>query len=94
MRIALIGCEVVLRELCDAVVRSPHQTDLVFLPKGLHDLGAKTCCRGARPRPTRSGNVSLPSAARRVADPGTSTLRFPGAVGLTLKTGMTYPIRP
>ena len=41
MRIALVGCEVVLRELCDAVVRSPHQTDLVFLPKGLHDLGAK-----------------------------------------------------
>ncbi len=41
MRIALIGCEVVLRELCDAVVRSPHPVDLEFLPKGLHDSGAK-----------------------------------------------------
>jgi hypothetical protein len=41
MRIALVGCEVVLRELCDAVVRSAHQVDLVFLSKGLHDLGAK-----------------------------------------------------
>lgn len=41
MRIALVGCEVVLRELCDAVVRSPHRADLVILPKGLHDLGAR-----------------------------------------------------
>lgn len=41
MRITLVGCEVVLRELCDAVVRSPHHVDLVFLPKGLHDLGAR-----------------------------------------------------
>lgn len=41
MRLLLVGCEVVLRELCDAVVRSPHHVDLEFLPKGLHDLGAK-----------------------------------------------------
>jgi hypothetical protein len=41
MRLVLVGCEVVQRELCDAVVRSPHHVDFVLLPKGLHDLGAK-----------------------------------------------------
>jgi hypothetical protein len=41
MRLLLIGCEVILRELCDALARSPHQVDVEFLPKGLHDLGAK-----------------------------------------------------
>jgi hypothetical protein len=39
-RIKLIGCEVLYRELCMAVARSPHQVDMAFLPKGLHDLGA------------------------------------------------------
>lgn len=39
MRFLLIGCEVLLRELCHAVARSPHQVDVQFLPKGLHDLG-------------------------------------------------------
>jgi hypothetical protein len=41
MRLHLIGCEVILRELCDGLVRSPHQFEVEFLPKGLHDLGAK-----------------------------------------------------
>jgi hypothetical protein len=27
------------RELCHAVARSPHQIDIEFLPKGLHDIG-------------------------------------------------------
>ncbi len=39
MRLLLIGCEVLLRELCDAVVHSPHLVDMQFMPKGLHDLG-------------------------------------------------------
>jgi hypothetical protein len=39
MRLLLIGCEVLLRELCDAVVHSPHLVDIQFMPKGLHDLG-------------------------------------------------------
>lgn len=39
MRLKLISCEVLLREMCDAVARSPHQVDPEFLPKGLHDLG-------------------------------------------------------
>jgi hypothetical protein len=40
MRLKLISCEVLLREMCDAVARAPHQVDLEFLPKGLHDLGS------------------------------------------------------
>ncbi|MBI4910819.1 MAG: DUF1638 domain-containing protein [Acidobacteria bacterium] len=41
MRYQLISCEVLFREMCDAVARSPHQVDVVFLSKGLHDLGGK-----------------------------------------------------
>lgn len=46
MRILLIGCEVVIRELCEAVTRSPHVIDARFLSKGLHDLGARTMRQG------------------------------------------------
>ena len=42
MRLKLIGCEVLYRELCAAVARSPHQVDVSFLPKGLHDLGSSS----------------------------------------------------
>lgn len=41
MRLQLISCEVLYREMCDAVARSPHQVDVQFLSKGLHDLGGK-----------------------------------------------------
>jgi len=41
LRIKLIGCEVLFRELCDAAARAPHQTDIEFLPKGIHDLGGE-----------------------------------------------------
>jgi hypothetical protein len=39
MRFKLISCEVLFREMCDACAHSPHQVDVEFLPKGLHDLG-------------------------------------------------------
>ena len=39
MRLKLVACEVLYREMCAAVARSPHQVDIEFLPKGLHDLG-------------------------------------------------------
>ena len=39
MRLQLIGCEILLRELCDAIVHSSHRVDVQFMPKGLHDLG-------------------------------------------------------
>ena len=41
MRILLIGCEVVIRELCDSVAHAPHVVDTKFLTTGLHDLGGK-----------------------------------------------------
>jgi hypothetical protein len=41
MRFKLISCEVLFREMCDACAHSPHQVDVEFLPKGLHDLGGK-----------------------------------------------------
>jgi hypothetical protein len=39
MRLKLIACEILFRELCAAVARSTNQVDLEFLPKGLHDIG-------------------------------------------------------
>jgi len=41
MRFFLISCEVLYREMCDAIAHSPHQVDVQFLSKGLHDLGGK-----------------------------------------------------
>ncbi len=40
MRLKLITCEALYREMCDAVARSPHQVDIEFLPKSLHDQGS------------------------------------------------------
>jgi len=42
VRLKLIACEVLYREMCAAVARAPHQVDIEFLPKGLHDLGGAT----------------------------------------------------
>ncbi len=42
MRLSLIGCGLLLRELSDAIVHSPHLIDAKFLPAGLHDTGAKS----------------------------------------------------
>lgn len=39
MRLKLISCEILYREMCAAVARSPNQVDIEFLPKGLHDIG-------------------------------------------------------
>ena len=39
MRLKLISCEVLYRELASAIARSPHTIDVEFLPKGLHDIG-------------------------------------------------------
>ena len=41
MRLLLIGCGLLVRELSDAIVHSPHLVDAKFLPAGLHDSGAK-----------------------------------------------------
>ncbi len=41
MRLKVISCEVFYREICMAVARSVNRVDMEFLPKGLHDIGAK-----------------------------------------------------
>ena len=41
MRLTVVSCEIFHREMCLAAARSPNQVDLVFLPKGLHDIGSK-----------------------------------------------------
>lgn len=39
MILKLIACEILYREFCAAVARSPHRVDIEFMPKGLHDIG-------------------------------------------------------
>jgi hypothetical protein len=41
MRLKVISCEVFYREMCAVIARSPNRVDMEFLPKGLHDIGAK-----------------------------------------------------
>ena len=41
MRLKLICCEVLYREICHVVANSPHTVDVEFLPKGLHDFGVE-----------------------------------------------------
>jgi len=40
-RSALLACEILFRELCALAAGTPEVYDLVFLPKGLHDLGGE-----------------------------------------------------
>jgi hypothetical protein len=40
VRLKLIACEILCRELCAVAARSTNCIDVEFLPKGLHDLGA------------------------------------------------------
>jgi len=40
MRLRVIACEVLCREIANAASLSPHQVDVEFLEKGLHDYGA------------------------------------------------------
>ncbi len=39
MRLKLIACEILYRELCLVVAQSINQVDVEYLPKGLHDIG-------------------------------------------------------
>jgi hypothetical protein len=39
LRLKLIACEILYRELCAVTARSFNQVDIHFLPKGLHDIG-------------------------------------------------------
>ena len=40
MRLKLLACEILYREICACIARSRNIVDVEFLPKGLHDLGA------------------------------------------------------
>ncbi|MFH1022150.1 MAG: DUF1638 domain-containing protein, partial [Planctomycetota bacterium] len=40
MNLKIISCEIFYREMCALAARSPNRTDIEFLPKGLHDIGA------------------------------------------------------
>jgi hypothetical protein len=42
MQFKLISCEILYREMCGAVANSPHQVDVEFLPKGLHQVGCSS----------------------------------------------------
>ncbi len=42
MKIKLIACEIFYREVCAVASRSTNQIDIEFLPKRLHDIGAKS----------------------------------------------------
>ena len=44
MRLKLIACEILYREVCEVVARSVNQVDVCFMPKGLHDIGAEKMC--------------------------------------------------
>lgn len=39
MRLKVICCQVLTREMASAISRSPHSVELAILPMGLHDLG-------------------------------------------------------
>lgn len=41
MRIKLIACEILYRELCFCAAQSPNVVDLEFVTQGLHDLGSE-----------------------------------------------------
>jgi hypothetical protein len=45
VRLKLIACEILYRELCAAIARSTNRIDVEFLPKGLHDMGTKGMSR-------------------------------------------------
>ena len=38
MKLRLVSCEIFFREMNAAVARSPHEVEIIFLPKGLHDM--------------------------------------------------------
>src|SRR5262249_55435793 len=42
MKLKLISCEVLYREMCAVIARSPNEVDVEFLPKGLHDIGCSS----------------------------------------------------
>lgn len=55
MHFRLISCEVLYREMCAAIARSPHAVDIEFLPKGLHDSPSADMLRTVQSLVDRAG---------------------------------------
>jgi Protein of unknown function (DUF1638) len=45
LRLKLLACEILYREFCAVIARSPNRVDIEFLPKGLHDMGKEAMQR-------------------------------------------------
>ncbi len=45
MYFKLISCEILYREICSSIAASPHQIDVEFMPKGLHDIAGEGMSR-------------------------------------------------
>jgi len=45
MKFRLLSCDVLMREVCHCIVRSPHTVDLSFTPRGEHNEPAKLRAR-------------------------------------------------
>src|SRR3990172_12575555 len=70
MRLKLIACEILYREICAVVARSTNQGDVLFMPKGLHDSGQATMharLGEALAQADETGYDALPSGHRLCA---------------------------
>lgn len=83
----LITCEVFHRELLAAVARSPHQVDVVELPKGLHDRGGKAMAVGLQREIDRLDDAKYDALVLGYA------LCNNGLIGLTARTRPLVALR-
>jgi hypothetical protein len=79
-RFKLISCEVMFREMCAVLARSPHQVDVEFVTKALHDLGAASMRRSLQEK------IDQSDAARHDAILLGYALCGNGLAGLTART--------
>jgi len=68
MRIKVIACEVMFREICLCAAHSPHTVDIEFLKRGLHDN--PETLRETVQRQIDAAEAALPSSAMGSAQPG------------------------
>jgi hypothetical protein len=80
MRLKVISCEVLFREIAMLAARSPNQVDLEFLPKGLHDM------RSVRMRDRLQQTLDAVDATKYDAVVFGYALCGKGLVGLTARS--------
>ena len=71
MRLRVIACEVLYREISEAAARSTQQVDVEFLEKGLHDYGAAAMRHLKALGTVVHLDLPLPLLQRRLFDLGT-----------------------